>query len=155
MLKLKEIIKSLKQYFLKLFGVYKFIEIINGNIVNSITNQSNYINKGTQILMSLKYQEIAENNIILKFDDIEFRNNSQNGEDGILWYIFSLIGTKNKKCVEICAGDGITCNSANLIINHGWSGLLFDGDDKLIIAGKNFYNENQNTQTFPPKIINA
>jgi hypothetical protein len=30
--------------------------------------------------------------------------------------------------VPRCVEDGIECNTANLIINHGWTGLLFDGD---------------------------
>jgi hypothetical protein len=67
-----------------------------------------------------------------KVDEIEFRAFSQNGEDGILLYIFSQIGILNKRVVEVCAGDGIQCNSANLIINHGWEGLLFDGNDDLV-----------------------
>lgn len=52
--------------------------------------------------------------------DVEFKCFSQNGEDGILLYLFSLIGTVNRRAVEICAGDGIECNTANLIVNHGW-----------------------------------
>ncbi|MCP5060912.1 MAG: hypothetical protein GY936_00400 [Ignavibacteriae bacterium] len=52
----------------------------------------------------------------LSFNDVGFRLHSQHEEDGILLYIFSLIGTTNKKSVEICAGNGIECNTANLII---------------------------------------
>lgn len=57
---------------------------------------------------------------------------SQNGEDGIINHIFESIGFTNKKCVEICAGDGIECNTANLIINHDFEALLFDGDETNI-----------------------
>src|SRR5262249_51943731 len=53
------------------------------------------------------------------FDDIGFRSYSQFEEDGILLYLFSLIPPKNRKCVEICAGNGRECMTANLIINHG------------------------------------
>ncbi len=78
--------------------------------------------KGSQILLSLKYQELAQQGVTLPFPDVEFRNYSQAGEDGILHYIFSLIGTNSKRCVEICAGVGSECNSANLILKHGWHG---------------------------------
>ena len=90
-----------------------------------------------------------------KFGDIEFRVFSQNGEDGILLYIFSLIGTTNKVCVEICAGDGIQCNSANLILNHGWTGLLVDGNENNIKKGKDFYSNHPDTNSFPPQLIHA
>ena len=52
--------------------------------------------------------------------DVGFRNYSQFEEDGILLYLFSLISPINRKCVEICAGNGRECMTANLIINHGW-----------------------------------
>ena len=64
---------------------------------------------------------------------------SQNGEDGILYYIFSCIGYTNKKCIEICAGHGAECNTANLIRNHGFSGLLFDGKQSNVAYGKRFF----------------
>ena len=63
-----------------------------------------------------------------------FRTFSQTNEDGILLYIFTIIGTTNKKIVEI----GINCNNSstnipesiatNLISFHGWQGLIVDGD---------------------------
>jgi hypothetical protein len=93
--------------------------------------------------------------VILPFDDVEFRNHSQNGEDGLLWYVFSLIGTVGKRCVEICAGDGRECNSANLIINHGWAGLLFDGNSDHVQAGREFYRTHPDTFNYPPKFAHA
>src|SRR5207253_7554208 len=82
------------------------------------------VDRGTQILLRIKYRELTAQGRLLPFDDVEFRNYSQNGEDGILWYLFSVIGESNKVWVEICAADGIQCNCANLIINHGWTALL-------------------------------
>ena len=48
------------------------------------------------------------------------KRNSQNGEDGILYYIFRCIGVTNRKCIEICAGNGVECNTSNLILNHNF-----------------------------------
>ena len=87
--------------------------------------------------------------------DIEFRAFSQNGEDGILLYIFSLIGANQKTCIEICAGDGIECNSANLILNHGWTGLLVDGNEANVQRGKRFYAKHQDTFSLPPTFAHA
>jgi hypothetical protein len=84
------------------------------------------------------------------FREVGFKVHSQFEEDGILLYIFSLIGTTNKRVVEICAGDGIECMAANLIVNHGWEGLLFDGDQDSVNRGINFYASNQSTFLYPP-----
>lgn len=77
------------------------------------------VDKGTQLLLALKYRELAERGVFFDFADVEFRNYSQSGEDGILHYIFALIGTTDKRSVEMCAGQGDECNTANLILNHG------------------------------------
>jgi hypothetical protein len=104
----------------------------------------------------LAYQkQKADGGPLPAMNDVEFRTFSQNGEDGILWYIFSLIGTHSKTAVEICAGNGIQCNSANLLVNHGWTGLLFDGNEENIAAGKLFYGSNPDTFTYPPRLCHA
>lgn len=114
------------------------------------------INKGTQILLSLKYKELLSNKSSLpSFDEVGFKLFSQHNEDGILLYIFSLIGTTNKKAVEICAGNGIECNTSNLIVNHGWIGLLFDGSEENINKGKKFYSKCLTTKFYPPKLISS
>ncbi|MDT7541497.1 MAG: hypothetical protein QOE33_1401 [Acidobacteriota bacterium] len=114
------------------------------------------VDQGTQVLLRLKYQEMVRRKEPLPiFDDVQFRSFSQNGEDGILLYIFSLVGTTNKRVVEICAGDGVECNAANLIINHGWRGLLFDGDEGNISRGRAFYARHKDTWISPPQLVQA
>lgn len=108
----------------------------------------------SQRLLILKYMELVDNNQLeLKLEDVGFSYYSQHEEDGILLFIFSLIETTNKKCVEICIGNGIESNTANLIINHGWEGLLFEGDLKNYNEAKSFYASNKHTTVWPPKII--
>ena len=84
-----------------------------------------------------------------------FKVFSQTDEDGILLYIFSIIGTATKKSVEICAGDGIECNTANLIINHGWHGLLVDGNSALVKKGIAFYRNHPQTIVYPPTFVHS
>jgi hypothetical protein len=87
--------------------------------------------------------------------DVEFRTFSQNGEDGALLYIFSLIGTTNRKVVEVCAGNGLECNAANLVITHGWKGLLVDGDERNVTAARQMYSLLQDTFIRPPVIAHS
>jgi hypothetical protein len=111
----------------------------------------------TQLLLSMQYRLLYATGKLgpLKFTEVGFRVNSQHEEDGILLYIFSLIGTTNKKCVEICAGDGIECNTANLILKHKWSGLLVDGNEANILKAREFYSRHPDTQIWPPIIKQA
>lgn len=54
---------------------------------------------------------------------------SSTGEDGVLEAIFDRIGAENKWCCEFGALDGKTgSNTWNLIHNHGWRGILIEGD---------------------------
>jgi hypothetical protein len=109
----------------------------------------------TQLLLKLHYQQLVQQGLPLPgFRDVQFKAHSQTGEDGLLLYVFAVIGTTNKRCVEICAGAGIECNTANLIINHGWTGLLVDGDDAKLQRGREFYRECQSTSIWPPYLTN-
>jgi hypothetical protein len=83
--------------------------------------------------------------------DVGFRKYSQFEEDGILLYIFSLISPIKRTCVEICAGNGRECNTANLIINHGWWGHLFDGSEHNVKAGEAFFSQHKDTFLYPPR----
>lgn len=111
-----------------------------------------------QIMISNQYQlmkKLLTPSEMPSFKDVGFKVYSQFEEDGILLYIFSVIGTTNKHVVEICAGDGIECMSANLIINHGWEGLLIDGDQNSVNRGIKFYAANQSTFLYPPVFKHA
>jgi hypothetical protein len=87
--------------------------------------------------------------------DAGFRKYSQFEEDGILLYLFSLIPPVNRTCVEICAGNGRECNTANLIINHGWWGHLFDGNDDNVTAANKFFGGLKDTFLHPPRFSKA
>jgi len=90
-----------------------------------------------------------------RISDAGFKVYSQSDEDGILLYIFSKIGAVNRKCVEIACGDGKECISANLLVNHGWEGLLIDGAEENIAEGIAFYETCPATYVWPPTLIQA
>jgi hypothetical protein len=87
------------------------------------------------------------------FADAGFGVQSQNDEDGVLLLVFALVGFTNRVLVEIAAGNGIECNSANLIVNHGFTGLLFEGDERLVQAGERFYEERLGPVALKPRFV--
>jgi hypothetical protein len=102
------------------------------------------------------YQALAKSGAALPgLKEVGFKAFSQTDEDGMLLYIFSIIGVANKTCVEVCAGAGIECNTANLLINHGWHGLLVDGNEANVRHGQLFYQRNPFTYVYPPAFVHS
>jgi len=91
----------------------------------------------------------------LNFENISFRNFSQNGEDGIILYIFAAIGFTNRKVIEIGCGNGVECNSANLLIHHDFEGLLIDADPMNIRYGKAYYRRHRDVRTWQPQLVDS
>jgi hypothetical protein len=108
----------------------------------------------SQIQLKLTYQQMARAGAELPpLGEVGFQAYSQNDEDGILLFLFAVIGTVNRKCVEISAGNGKECNTANLIINHGWTGLLVDGNADAVREGQEFYRTHRSTYICPPAFV--
>jgi len=99
----------------------------------------------------LYYQDCVRNKTLPKLKDTGFRVFSQFEEDGLLLFIFSVIGMENKIFVEIGSDDGINSNSANLVFNFGWHGLFIDGNRKSIERGRKFYAKHPHPWAYPPK----
>jgi hypothetical protein len=112
------------------------------------------VDVGTQLLLAAHYRSLRHSGgPLLPFQDVAFRSYSQNQEDGILLYLFALLGTTNRLAVEICAGDGIECNTANLVLSHGWGALLVDGDETRVARGREFYARRRETRVWPPTFV--
>jgi hypothetical protein len=118
--------------------------------------QRQRVDKGTQTLLHLAYKDLLGSGKPLpRLDEVGFRAFSQFDEDGILLYLFSVLGVVNKSVVEICAGVGYECNAANLIINHAWDGLLFDGSEVNVRVAKAFYARYPDTFWRQPTVVHA
>lgn len=85
----------------------------------------------------------------------EHRIYSQNGEDGILLYLFSLLGTTDRRFVEFGIGDGRQCNTANLSLNFGWSGLLMDIDPSNVQSAQVYYGQQLGQQAKHVQVMQA
>jgi len=55
---------------------------------------------------------------------------SQNGEDGIIARVFSIIGPGEKRCCEFGSWDGIHLSNTRALIESGWSGALIECDSE-------------------------
>lgn len=117
--------------------------------------RNNAPDSGTQKLLMLNYKTFAQNNQLFSFDEIGFCGYSGSTEDGILLYIFALIGTTNHLFVDIGAGGVGASNTANLVINHGWHGLQIDGNQEALRKAQSIYAKTPSVKHFPPKAVSA
>jgi hypothetical protein len=65
------------------------------------------------------------------FKKVERNVYSQNGEDGIVEWIFRRIPPRHRVCVEFGAWDGRNLsNTFNLVANHGWRAVYIEADPR-------------------------
>lgn len=92
---------------------------------HDMPNDDNLLNK------PFKIEQIQSQDINSPL--LEYKRNvqSQDGEDGIIERIFSIITPKHKYCVEFGAWNGKhLSNTWNLINNHNWGGALIEGNEQ-------------------------
>lgn len=102
------------------------------------------------------YRLLADTKLPLpRFSETGFRMFSQNDEDGILLYIFSLIGFTNKILLDVAFSSPVGSNSTNLLCNWGFYGLLLEGDANGIASSRAFFASHPDTSILPPRIERA
>ncbi|MCB0323721.1 MAG: hypothetical protein KDD69_09120 [Bdellovibrionales bacterium] len=112
------------------------------------------ISKAEQILLQLQYRErLTSGKSLPTFREVGFSNYSEHDEDGILLYLFAVLGARSRLSIEIGAGNGVHCNTSNLIVHHGWHGALIDASEKNIENGRDFYTTRRETRIYPPQLI--
>lgn len=134
------------------FHIYRLLKKLSG-VKYDIPSIQGQIQKNIETQWVLS----AINNVRV-FEDIKdagFRCYSQFEEDGIILYLLSCIGKKTRSVVEICCGIGSECMAANLIINHGYKGYLFDGDVNIVKHAKSFFRKQKDCLLVEPTITQA
>jgi len=109
-----------------------------------------------QIQQRLFYTQIKQNfktdkSLPTLFPEMGFRVYSQTDEDGLLLFIFSIIGFSNKICLDIAFGNPMGSNTTNLICNWGFKGYLFEASN--VKSVNDFFNNHHDTYIYPPKVI--
>jgi hypothetical protein len=91
---------------------------------------------GGQALVA-RYPQLAAEPAAL--NRAEARVYSQNGEDGIIAWLFAQVGAPDRTFVEFGIEDGSECNTANLSRTFGWTGLLMEADSAQAERARAFY----------------
>lgn len=86
---------------------------------------------------SPEYQQILQKKNEFDINFFEKKIYSQNGEDGILEFIFDFIGTTNKYFVEIGVEKNLECNT-KLLQEKKWNGIMIDGFANSPLIKKEF-----------------
>lgn len=98
--------------------------------------------KHINTLFQLSYRnEVGNLDQKIDLANHEFKICSKVGEDGLILYIFSKIGSTNHRFVEIGVEEGRECNTANLSLNFGWQGIIVDAEKPWIEKAKAYYRE--------------
>ena len=107
-----------------------------------------------QLQLLMQYRLMRDRPAALPvMEDVRFDVFSPDGEDGMLLFIFGLIGFKSRRCVDI-GGAGITAsNTANLIVHHDFCGLVLDGSEHGIMRTMRGYRRYR--PIHPPKCVHA
>jgi len=88
-------------------------------------------------------------------DTAGFRAYSQADEDGILLCLFSVLGTTDRRCVEIGGLNPVGANTTNLLVNWGWSGLIIEGDPARAQQIRDWFALHPDTSARPPTVVSS
>lgn len=119
---------------------YKFFKLLYQGLKKIIPlNLRLFLKKMIPVFMIVKVWKkpdvaiwpIAQNADLEGLDKYEYSLFSQNGEDGLLRYIFSEIGYGSRYFIEI--GFEVTeCNSLRLMLKEKLGGILIDGEKRSV-----------------------
>jgi hypothetical protein len=113
------------------------------------------VSQPLQRLLALRYRELQRAGALPDLRDVGFRVFSQTDEDGVLLYLFTLIGTRTKRCIELAFGFPYGANTTNLLCNWGWTGLLIEGNESQARDANEYFSQHPDTCLFPPTVVNA
>lgn len=125
-------IANIKKFIYVLDNLRSETHIKDFSEIHEIKLQSNWNKRNLENLLLNQYGALCNTRSQKNFfRSKEFKISSQNGEDGIILFLLSLIGCKSRAFIDIGCG-GYTSNTFNLVANFGFSGLYLDGVEKNI-----------------------
>lgn len=107
----------------------------------------------TQLQLALRYRELAAaGGPLPSYRDVGFGVFCDADEDGILLFLLSVVSSGRKQLVDLGSASIDASNSSNLILHHGWSGLLVDANEDAVDAARDGY---ERLGVIPPDMTNA
>lgn len=150
---------KLKSFFYQLRRLWHFRQKDFAYLTHPLFNRNIFADQLAQKQILNQYSSMRKASLLpLPIHQVGWRAFSQFDEDGILLYIFSIIGSKSRLAVEIgadCGGDFLELpesNITNLIVNHDWQGLIIDGSEKNIKRLSRFFKNCRSTTYHPPTL---
>lgn len=125
-------------------------KLLKAEVAAAMVNVRGAAPATSQSSLMLETRRTEDGSSLLR--DVALSVHSQFEEDGILLVLFAWLRTTNRQCIELCSGDSMESNSANLILNHGWNGILCDGDPENVRAARRFFSRCRSTRLWPPVI---
>lgn len=111
--------------------------------------------QAVQQLLLLYYRQLAFEDHPLSLRDVSWDVSYSTGEDDILLNKISIIGMDTWLAVDIGCGEVCGSNIANLLVYHGYSGLLMDGDRLNVRMSRDFCLYCPQTCFNPPSVVHA
>lgn len=79
----------------------------------------------------------------------------KDGIDGWLLYLLARGGMGDRTCVDFGAATGADGNTFNLVMNHGFTGYMIDGNENALQFGRQIYKTMRLAEpTFIPTMLN-
>ncbi|MBC7889447.1 MAG: hypothetical protein H7Z13_16340 [Ferruginibacter sp.] len=138
-------LSAVKQYLKNFIKKYFYIILLRDKFTPAL--------QVNQRQLFLYYQQCFRENKIIRLSDTGYKVFSQHEEDGLLLFIFAIIGTTAKTFVDIGGNDGVNSNCANFAVNFGWHGLFIDSDKTAVKRGIHFYKRYPDPWSFKPRFV--
>jgi hypothetical protein len=124
---------------------------VQQRMLEPMTTAQSALIQGQQIRLALDYADRAADpqRPLPSYRDVGLRVFSEHDEDGILLFLLSVTGSGARRLVDIGASGIAASNSANLILHHGWTGLLVDANEQSTAATRAYYEQQG---LMPPQI---
>jgi len=106
--------------------IWQFRSVKSINAFTSEVTKGYRLHKFQRPVWKKKAKWRRQNALRNKLWHSESQTYSQNGEDGIIAEIFSIIGATDRHYVEFGVEDGSECNT-RLLREKDWKGVMFDG----------------------------
>ncbi len=113
------------------------------------------VNRGVQLLLNEQWRgRLSRQDYPQRLAEVGYRCFSPNDEDGIVQYLLLACGVApTRRVIEFGCGSGYECLAANLLVNHGYQGLLITDARENLPTAKLFYETRHETCGATPRLL--